>query len=474
MLRHVAAALLLGALVPACTTERVIFVQAPEGASSQQSPQNTGTGASAASGSGDAQRQPLQMAGEPDWGIREQPAPVVDYPTVVQKVADMVGDASVTSGAGRRGFSVVNVMWEDTGRAQGSALGPNISDLTLQVRYRDAQGTFATSLMPVIRFPNFTDRTGDIPADRFFIRVGNEKPGGASLQTIPLSDVLKNIRAFASMPQSILGSANMLAPRDTHFLVSAQAVFLPIPKEGKAEFNPVIFNYQSAPSSPAVMTLLVTREGSSISVIENRPDDRTAFGRGQQIYFNNKGQRAAFTAERRSDVENRIQAQGGPKTEEEQSALAKGADVLFLVQIPLKHEQRGVLGGAFPKAPSKKKFSFGGAPMPSAAPMEMEGGADEKSDVEQAVLGHGPNLGPFNEGRGLRLVRDPAFPIRVTVQFYKATSNGVVSEADLDGIARSIGSVYEHAEFVGSLVVPEGDPRRPTAWQKIPNEWFPW
>jgi hypothetical protein len=99
---------------------------------------------------------------------------------------------------------------------------------------------------------------------------------------------------------------------------------------------------------------------------------------------------------------------------------------------------------------------------------------EEKSDVEQAVLGHGPNLGPYNEGRGLRLVRDPKFPIRVTVQFYKATSNGVVNDSDLDAIAKSIGSVYEHADFVGSLVVPEGDPRRPTAWQKIPSEWFPW
>jgi hypothetical protein len=193
---------------------------------------------------------------------------------------------------------------------------------------------------------------------------------------------------------------------------------------------------------------------------------------GQQIYFNNKGQRAAFTAERKSDVEARIQAQGGPKTEEEKSALAKGADVLFLVQVPLVHAQRGSLGGSLPPpSPKKMKAASGGA-MPSApaaaAPME------EKSDVEQAVLGHGPNLGPYNEGRGLRLVRDPKFPVRVTVQFYKATSNGVVNEADLDAIAKSIGSVYEHADFVGSLVVPEGDPRRPTAWQKIPNEWFPW
>jgi hypothetical protein len=457
----------VGLAIGACTTERVIIVQAPPpGGSSGSSTGAINAGAPASSAT-----PGQQVAGEPDWGIQErQPPP--DYARVVSKVASMVSDSSVTTGASRRGFSVVNVMWEDTGRAQGSALGPNISDLTLQVRYKEPNSGFATALMPVIRFPNFTDRTGDIPADRFFVRVGNERPGGGSLRTVPLTELLRDIRAFATVPDSVKGSGNLLAPRDTHFLVSAQAVFLPIPKEGKAEFNPVIFNYQSAPGSPAVLTILVTREGTSVSVIENRGDDLTAQGRGQQIYFNNKGQRAAFTAERKSDVEARIQAQGGPKTEEEKSALAKGADVLFLVQVPLVHAQRGTLGGSLPPSGGKKKSmaASGGAPKPAAAPRAME----DNSDVEQAVLGHGPNLGPYNEGRGLRLVRDPKFPVRVTVQFYKATSNGVVNEADLDAIARSIGSVYEHADAVGSLVVPEGDPRRPTAWQKIPNEWFPW
>ena len=66
------------------------------------------------------------------------------------------------------------------------------------------------------------------------------------------------------------------------------------------------------------------------------------------------------------------------------------------------------------------------------------------------------------------------FPVRVTVQFYKATSNGVVDEKDLDLVAKNIGSVYEHADFVGSLVIPEGDPLRPTEWQTVPAEWFPW
>jgi hypothetical protein len=108
------------------------------------------------------------------------------------------------------------------------------------------------------------------------------------------------------------------------------------------------------------------------------------------------------------------------------------------------------------------------------APMAEASGAAERSDVEQAVIGHGERRGPFTEGNGLVLERDPQFPIRITMQFYKATSNGVADQRDLDAIASTIGSVYEHADYVGSLVVPEGDPIRPTEWQRIPHDWFRW
>lgn len=408
-----------------------------------------------------------------DWGIvGDPPSQGADYAGVVDRVVNMVNDSSLASETQRRGLDLINLTWEDTGRAQGSALGPNITDLTLQVRWVDAESRGErTALMPVIRFPNFADRTGDIPADKFMIRVGNHRKGGR-LETVPLTDVLRNIKMFASQPWSIQGSGNLLAPRDTHFLVSAQAVFLPIPKQGKAEFNPAVFNYQSAPDSPAVLSILVTRQGTSMVVVENHPQEQAVAGWGQELYFNDHGQRASFTAERKSDVERRIKEQGGPRSEDDRSALARGADVLFLVQVPLKHKNWGVLGGTKPAEEAEVEASAGGGaapPAPAAAPM-----AADKSDVEQAVLGHGRDRGPFDEAHGLLLERDPAFPIRITVQFYKATSNGVVDTKDLDRIARNIGSVYEHADYVGSLVIPDGDPRRPTAWQKVPGEWFPW
>ncbi len=350
----------------ACVTrERVIVVHDPPPTGTQNNPgqNNPGPGDVTIA---DPSREPPIVSDEPDWGIKD-PGDSREYARVVGRVADMVSDSDLVRRVQRRSLALVNVTWEDTGRADASSLGPNISDLTLQVRRRDESGQFQSAIMPVIRPPNFTDRTGDVPSDRFFIRVGNEQ--GGSLRSIPLTDVLRNLKSFASRPDTILGDGNLLAARDSHFLVSAQAVFLPIPRSGKAQFNPVLFNYQSAPGSPAVLSILVTRQGTSMQVVENKPEDATAAGWGQELYFNNKGQRAAFTAERKSDVEQRIATQGGPRNEDDKSALQRGADVLFLVQVPLKHYNVGRLGGALPSAsrPNERKKAMSSRPCSGTA-----------------------------------------------------------------------------------------------------------
>lgn len=386
------------------------------------------------------------------WGIRPDPS----YAEVISRVVSMPSDADLQRRVAARGLGVMNVMWEDTGRYEGSSVGPNISDLTLQVREQVGQQV-RTSLLPVIRYPNFTDTTADVRAEKLWVRVGNQHAGG-SLKAVRLTEVLKNLKEYLADPSSLKGSGNLLARRDTHFLVSAQHVFVPLPRTGKAEFNPVLFNYQSYPENPAVLTLLVTREGTSVRVIENRPGDQTFQGWGQQLFFNDKGQRTTFTAERKSAVANRIAA--GQATAADEGALDEGADMMMLVQVPLKQKER----------PRRAWFddALGAMPAPAAAQGEMakSRSASEGSDVEQAVLGHGDAMGPHGECGGLALVRDERFPVRVTVQFYKATSNGVVSDSDLDDLERSIKRVYKDGDFVGSLVVPtsQQDRERPTSW----------
>jgi len=371
------------------------------------------------------------------------------FESALRLVTNMPTNTSLRSRASERGLDVLNVLWEDTARSGGSAYGPNISDVTLQVLSGEGDDRQA-HLLPVLRFPNFTDRTADLRMEDFWIRVGNEIDG-EELRAVPLYDVLSDLGAYLSNPPDS-PTINLTAERDTHVLVSAQHVFLPVPQAGEATFTPVIFNYQSAPSHPAVLTLLVTREGTSVTVIENRYEERSSYGGGQQLFYNAAGERAPFTAERLSDVRERITT--GQAREADAGALDPGADVLLFIQVPLVHANQGFLEGL----DGIDMFSDDYEMMPMAAEMETP------SDVEQAVLGHGETEGPFVELNGLTIERDDRFPIRVTVQFYRATSNGVVSDDDLDDVRAQIEQVYEQGDYVGSLVVPEGERVRPTDW----------
>jgi hypothetical protein len=51
----------------------------------------------------------------------------------ITRVTAMPSDGDLQRRASEYGLNFVNVLWEDTGRSQGSAFGPNISDVTLQV-----------------------------------------------------------------------------------------------------------------------------------------------------------------------------------------------------------------------------------------------------------------------------------------------------------------------------------------------------
>jgi len=198
----------------------------------------------------------------------------------------------------------------------------------------DYGGTF---LIPVIRFPNFTDKTADVRLDKFFIRVGNESAQGRE-QVISLEEFLGDPAPFMSFPNAgRIKGGSLLAPRDTHALVSAQAAFLPVPGGGKAQFHPVIFNYQSTAKDPAVLTILITRQGTSMTVIDNaRHTVSGGASRGQRLFFNASGQRAPLTAERLSDV----QSNGVTSNGESASSLGDDSNLLMLVQVPLSTASR--------------------------------------------------------------------------------------------------------------------------------------
>ncbi len=397
------------------------------------------------------------------WGIFLVPAYAQDkgecyyqYENVIQQTAGMVSNPAASVLARKYGLQILNLTWEDTGRYKKSSVGPNISDMTIQVQQKDPySGSYNLTSLPVIRFPSFSDKTADISPENFYLLAGNET--GAELQRVSLRKFLTNLRHYLHEPNSWEGNKNsLLADRDSHVLVSAQACFLPIPKEGAAEFNPVLFNYQSSSEDPAVLTILATREGTSVTVIDNKRD-RFQAGQtwGQRLFFNQNGQRASLTGERLTDF---LAGTDDTNLPDEKAGL----NMVLLIQVPLKQRK-----------PVRHEYAL---EMFSTS-YKKEGkiySAGSESDVENAVIGHGKVEGPFTEIAGLPIERDPKYPIRVTVQFYKATSNGKVSDNDMRQIAEQINKVYDSADYAGSLVLG-GDTGRPTEYigDKVePANWW--
>lgn len=386
------------------------------------------------------------------------------YHEAIQKTANMVADHQAQKLVKQHGLQILNITWEDTGRYKNSCVGPNISDMTIQVGFEGPNGGFEVKCMPVIRFPNFSDTTADIDPRDFVLLVGNEKE--QPLKRISLYDFLETPTKYLHNPGSWKAeNKSLLCERDSKVLVSAQACFLPVPKQGKATFNPVLFNYQSCQGDPAVLTVLVTREGASVTVIDNVRD---AFSEGsawgQRLFFNDNGQRASLTGERESEFLEKMEARDrdevSPELKGEKDTAASGLNMVLLVQIPLKQ-----------KNPMRFEDAYFGCLAEEELMYEAAGAV---SDVENAVIGHGEWEGPFTEIDNLEIERDERFPVRVTVQFYKATSNGIVSKEDMQEINEQIGKVYAQSEYVGSLV-SEGETGRITEYDgaKVePPDWW--
>ncbi|MBE9059703.1 hypothetical protein [cf. Phormidesmis sp. LEGE 11477] len=401
-----------------------------------------------------------------------EPAPLIadianyeQYGEVIDRTKSMIHDSQAQQLADEKGLQIMDVTWEDTGRYDNSAVGPNISDMTIQVEHRDPRSDQSQlHLMPVIRYPNFSDRTADIPLQNLSVLTGNEK--GEDVESTQLADVLEDLRRYLSEPDSWAGRRNsLLAERDSHILVSAQAAFLPIPANGEATFNPVLFNYQSYPGDPAVLTILATREGTSVTVIDNQRDGfDTGRTWGQRLFFNQNGDRASLTGKRISDFRTEQAEQAEtlelPPVEVSEEA---GLNMVMLIQVPLKQKEPfGNFG-----AQSDLMMLESAAPEPTAL-------SSNRSNVEAAVISHGEVEGPFTEIDNLAIERDPNFPIRVTIQFYKATDNGVVSAADLAEIDEQIQRIYDDADYVGSLVT-DGRTGRPTEYEgnhQEPEDWW--
>jgi len=393
------------------------------------------------------------------------------YEKTVEAVNEEIFSTQGQKRAEDYGMTVMSTAWEDNGRTKGSVWGPLISDYSIYVHIKN-EGKFKRAIqVPLLRFPNFEDKTADQPPSKFFIKVGNEK-NNRKPELISLADYLANVNKYLTKPGKV---GSLLSPRDTDFVVSAQASFIPLPQgeNASADFTPALYQYQSndipvdekdrgekakMKKNPAVLVILATREGTSATIVDNKRDmleGQTTHG--QPLFYNQAGLRAPYQAKRKSDF---VAGGGNPAEVGVGAAGETGLGMVLMIQVPLKHKEQ-------------RRFFGGGIGLESFSATAATRGAGR----EEAVIGHGEPVGPFTELDGLKLERDERFPIRVTVQFYQAVATGNLDNDDYEAMQKQINAIYSKADAVGSLVL-DGKTGRVTehqgpAWQP-PVWWGPW
>jgi len=394
-----------------------------------------------------------------------------NFNEVLQKVLRMPNDSEARKLAGNFGLHVNTVAWEDTARTKGSSWGPCISDMTLMVE---------GSALPLVRYPNYEDLTWDVPMEKIPLVVGNEI--GGKLYTISLKEYLEHFRMYLHNSGSWKGDkTTLLAPeRDSHVIMSSQACFLPVPKSDEATFNVALYNYQSYHGNPAVLAITATSQGTSAQIV-----DESGWG-GQKLYFNKNGQRASFVGQRLSDnrKERGVSVEGAMTQQEKQQ------NMVMIIQVPLKQKEerrRDYLGDGFGGGGlmmeeccddmEVKCCSVAAPPSVQSSVVVNRSVHKEKADVEEAIIKIGEAEGEFKEIADLAIERDTRYPVRVTLQFYKSTANGVVDEESMRTIASQIEQSRKNADFVGSLVVT-GDTGRPTEHKPVVKsfrtpDWWP-
>ena len=345
------------------------------------------------------------------------------FQQVINTVMQLPSNQKAAKIASNYGLNITSVSWEDCARDEDSCVGPNISDMTLQIQ---------ENCLPVIRNPNFSDLTWDIPMENIPLLVGNET--GDPLYQITLKEYLEHLRIYLHDPSSWPGeSHSLLAPeRDSHVVASAQACLLPVIKGAESVFNVCLYNYQSTAENPAVLAIVATSNGTSAQIVDEGV---------KKLFFNNNGQRASFVAQRLSDNrKERGASEGGAMSQQE-----KAQNLVMIIQVPLICENIFCEGCS------------------SDESCEDDGGEEDDCDIEDAIIKVGANEGEYTEIDGKKMERDPAYPVRVTLQYYKATSNAEVTDEVMFSIAQQLTKAQEQGDGAGSLVAP-GNSGRPTEW----------
>jgi len=421
---------------------------------------------------------------------------VIDVEKVGNLVKKIVYDPETKEFLKIYSLCASNVTWEDTARTKGSSWGPNISDMTLRV---DDNGRGIN--MPVIRSPNFSDVTHDIPMSHFNLQVGNEEYGTSKVVT--LEEYLTNFQSYSEVD----GSTTLFNSRDTEVLTSAQCCMLPCEDNGKVEFAVNLYNYQTTRDNPAVLVIVSTKDGTSAQILD---------ASATQLLFNDKGRARNFAIERLKDVREKRTGvkQEKVKTFKEMKTEEKAENAILIFQVPLvvpKPERimyGNMLGGAMKECCMSNSYGeeecdqleggidmFGGGGDSDEEFWDEEDNCDDEveetvfksmskkkckfnaksskvqgSGMDMGVISLGEDKGEFKGTVGKKLVRDIDYPIRCTYQFYRVTDEDHITLENVTDIKEQLDTATSDSVASGSLVTGDSDRvTEPTLINEVTN-----
>ena len=321
------------------------------------------------------------------------------------------------------GIDIQSVAWEDSARDKGSCVGPNISDMTLYVD---------NIRMPIIRKPNFSDVTYDLPIDFFKVCVGNENDKERKI--ISLKKLIQDIKVYSNN----YTINDLLCDRDEQILSSAQCCLLPCKENSNVNFCIDLYNYQSINDDPAVLVITSSKDGTSIQVLESH---------NEKLYFNDNGNAYDFKAERLADIRKKRTGRGqeSVKKYSDMSGQEKLENTIMVFQIPLKRKKT-----MLSRSVGESCCMDDSAPLEMSMPMKSKG-------IDMGVLSKGDYKGSYGGTKNLKLERDPRFPIRCTFQWYRVTDTTTIEETVVKDIASQFKMFEDNASEYGSLVTTTTD-----------------
>ncbi|MCJ1468192.1 hypothetical protein MMC07_006820 [Pseudocyphellaria aurata] len=313
--------------------------------------------------------------------------------------------------AAARGLVIEPISWEDTRRQEKSSYGPNICDMTL-----DCQG----ALMPLIRKPNLSDLTADIPISKLKVTIGNEQQHNAPAQRVPLKQYIEQIGIHNTRTYNS-ASSNLILPRDDTILMSVQTCLLPLHAdsgESDVEFVPRIYSYQSEENKPTVLVMVASPYGTSAQVIHHAD---------QALFFNRGGIATRYTAKTLAQIKHSFY------------------QVLMSSVLQNPSRQPGVMTAAEQEDEILLIYSIPLIPQKGARASDDAGIRPAQIFPSTIAQGRFPGL------EQVQLVRDPEGPIRLTVQIYKAmtaqtvlqvTDSSEIKDSEMHNIAAQLQRVF--------------------------------